>query len=124
MEFGTDVHVPQRMKLTDFASKKPRWELGVCSFYVKCLDKHWMDVHQIWFRHSCPPEDESFASVHDQIHAQLMAAGHDKHDMPLVQRQWKCSRLCISLIKLFRVVRSVLRPGVSICPEQTRRCRL
>lgn len=62
IKFYTKIHVPQRMKLTDFGSSlfPPVLLLG-CHFFLsekQYLYNYWMNCHKIWFIHSCPSENE------------------------------------------------------------------
>lgn len=29
-----------------------------CWFWVRCLNRNWMDYHAVWSSHSCPPQNE------------------------------------------------------------------
>lgn len=57
-----DIHGSRWMNPKDFGDlptvplAPPRgWHLWLCG---KCLNKYYMDCHDIWYTHSCLPQDE------------------------------------------------------------------
>ena len=60
MKFCTDIHDPQKMNPTDFGDPLTFPVVGGTTSYfsMKYLNYYWIDCDEIWFSHSCSPQDE------------------------------------------------------------------
>lgn len=56
-KFCRDVRDPQRMNPDD-SSGEPHNDVDIFGFFTELIYNCWMYYHEIWFRHSCPPQDE------------------------------------------------------------------
>lgn len=96
-------------------------------FKLKCLDNHRMDYHGLWYRYSCPPEDELsslwwslrgikcriFLGNHVQTHTKVNPQDNKKCEVVSVSAE-TLSPACIFLVfSIFAVFRAFL--GFNFC---------
>ncbi len=63
MKFHTDIRGSQTMYPIDFGDRPPDFFSSATmrlafAILCDCLDDYWMDWHEIWYTHLCPPQDE------------------------------------------------------------------